>query len=163
MSDRAMKATEAAVSMLIPDVINLYLKSKSAEQVIAELHGALATNNAVIDPSRLLDELLVRHAMGSSCLDQEVALPHVRTLAVKRLVFAVGRSQSGVAFDAEHPSIRLILVIGVPPAATAEYLRWVAQLARTLRSSSARSALMSASDADAFNAAWALCQSTTKA
>lgn len=148
--------------MLIPDVINLDLKSKSAEQVIAELHRGLATNDAVSDSSRLLDELLVRHARGSSCLDDEVALPHVRTQFVKRIVFAVGRSQSGVAFDAEHPAIRLIFLIGVPTAATAEYLRWVAQLARTLRNPNSRSALMSASDAGAFKAAWARCQPTEK-
>jgi len=154
MSDRATNTTGASVSMLIPDVINLDLKAKSAEQAIAELHGGLATNNAVIDSSRLIDEFLIRHAMGSSCLDHEVALPHVRTLAVKRIVFAAGRSQSGLAFDAEHPAIRLVFLIGVPTAATAEYLRWVARLARTLRSPSYRSALINASDADAFNAAW---------
>lgn len=121
-----------------------------------QLHKSVASVEGVLDDTRFLRDLLSRQALGANCLDHEIALPHVRTPAVRRIVLAVGRSSSGIAFDAEHPAIRLVFLIGVPSAATAEYLRWVAQLASTLRTASLRRALLNASNEEEFRSFWNL-------
>ena len=151
-----MNSSISPADILRPDVINLDLAAKTADEAIVELHTQLPTSDAIIDVPQFLHALVTRQALGSNCLDHEIALPHVRTLAVSRIVLAIGRSKLGVRFDAEHPAIRLIFLIGVPAALTSEYLRWVAQLARTLRSPSLRQALLHASTPEAFNELWTL-------
>lgn len=60
----------------------------------------------VEDADRLLVDLLERHAIGSICLDGEIAIPHARSRAVSRFVLGVGRSHEGIDFGDGHSSIR---------------------------------------------------------
>jgi mannitol/fructose-specific phosphotransferase system IIA component (Ntr-type) len=49
-----------------------------------------------------------------------------------------------VAFDAEHPRVRLVFLIGTPKEAAADYLKLVASLSRRLKSAATRKALLAA-------------------
>lgn len=149
-----MNASISTPSVLHPDVINLDLAARTAPEAFTELSDGLSHRDGMTDPARFLSDLLARQAMGGNCLDLEIALPHVRTPAMKRIVLAVGRSHSGVWFDPEHPAIRLIFLIGVPTGATTEYLRWVALLARALRRPGLRQGLLAAPTAEAFREVW---------
>lgn len=137
---------------LKPDGINLGLTAKTGPEAITELHAGLRTRSAVADSPLFLRELLARHRVGSNCLDQEIALPHARTAAVSQFVFAIGRSSAGIFFDEQHPSVRLVLLVGVPVDAVTEYLRWTAHFVRTLRSLSVREALLTTPNPEAFDA-----------
>ena len=150
-----MNVSFSTADILRPDVINLDLEGRIASEVIAELHRELSRCEAVNDPRRFLAELLARQLLGGNCIDREIALPHVRTQSVDRIVLGVGRSASGVSFDSDHPAVRLIFLIGVPAGATAEYLRWVSMLARRLRTPSVRQALLGAISLNEFNEVWA--------
>ena len=150
-----MDTAFSATDILQPDAINLNLVGKNATDAIKELHAEFRQNVAISDGALFLRELLARQALGSNCLDQEVALPHVRTLAVKRIVLAVGRSGSGVVFDETHPSIRLIFLVGVPTAAASEYLRCVALLARMLHNPALRKTFFDATTPNEFRSTWA--------
>jgi PTS system fructose-specific IIC component len=150
-----MDTTFTATDILQPEAINLNVIAKNATDALKELHAGLSQSAAITDNALFLRELLARQALGSNCLDQEVALPHVRTLAAKRIVLAVGRSGPGVAFDETHPSIRLIFLVGVPTAAASEYLRCVALLARMLRNPSLRKTFFEAMTPDEFRSVWA--------
>jgi len=137
------------------DRIDLGLASTAAPEALAELNRQLADCTAVTDAPLFLDELLARHALGACCLDQEIAIPHARTTAVKRLVIAVGRSQAGVHFDPKYERIRLIFLIGVPPGLAEEYLKTVAQLTRMVRDRTLRNGLLAAERVTDFEALWA--------
>ena len=150
-----MDTTFTATDILQPEAINLNLLATDATDALKELYAAFGQSAAITDSPRFLRELLARQALGANCLDQEVALPHVRTLAVKRIVLAVGRSRVGVAFDETHPAIRLIFLVGVPTAAASEYLRCVALLARMLRNPSLRKTFFDATTPDEFRSVWA--------
>jgi mannitol/fructose-specific phosphotransferase system IIA component (Ntr-type) len=60
-----------------------------------------------------------------------VAFPHARTDSVRALLLAIGICPEPVVFG--DTPIRLILLIGVPKAAIAEYLDLTSFLARHLR------------------------------
>lgn len=136
-----------------PDVVLLDLPGGSGEEAIRALHGRLAAESeAVADAPRFLDELLERTRIAPVCIAEDIALPHARTDAVRRLVLGVARTQGGFAFDAGHPRVQLVFLIGTPKSAVTEYLRVVAALTRLLRPASARTALMAAADEAEFRA-----------
>jgi mannitol/fructose-specific phosphotransferase system IIA component (Ntr-type) len=60
-----------------------------------------------------------------------VAFPHARTDSVRALVLGIGICPEPVVFG--DTPVRLILLIGVPKAAIAEYLDLTSFLARHLR------------------------------
>ena len=126
-----------------PDVLALELRAASGEAAIAELHGHLGSGaGAIDDEPRFLADLLERSRLASVCIADELAMPHARTAAVDRMVLAVGRCAQPVAFDAEHPRVRLIFLIGTPKDAAGDYLKLVAGLSRRLKSAATRKALL---------------------
>ncbi len=141
--------------MLNLDLIELNLAARSAPEALAEMNHALSGCPAVANEPELLRALLERHALGDTCLDQQVAIPHARTAAVDRVVVAVGRSAGGVYFNPEADRVRLIFLIGVPPGMAGEYLKTVAQIARIVRDRSLRRHLLEVSVAEDFLAYWA--------
>lgn len=139
-----------------PDCIALDLSAKSGEEAIRALHGQLGSaDGAVIDEPRFLADLLERASLASVCIADAIALPHARTTAVGRLVLAIGRSKQGIAFDAAHPAVRLVFLIGVPKIAVTDYLQLVAALARMLKNSAVRQGLLAASTEEEFLASLA--------
>lgn len=128
-----------------PDALALELRATSGEAAIAELHAQLGSGaGAINDEPRFLAELLERSRLASVCIAEEIAIPHARTSAVNRMVLAVGRLAQPVAFDAEHPRVRLVFLIGTPKEAAADYLKLVASLSRRLKSAATRKALLAA-------------------
>ena len=131
----------------------LDLPAASGEAAVRLLHERLvATTDAIIDPPRFLGDITARMQVASICIAAEIALPHARTDAVARMVLAVGRAEQGIAFDAEHPHVRLVFLIGTPKAAVPEYLQAVAALSRLLRHPLTRAGLHAAPDEAEFRA-----------
>lgn len=91
-----------------------------------------------------MKDLLERFTLSSVCISEDVAMPHARTTAVSRIVLGVARTAAPVAFDAEHPAVRLIFLIGTPKAAVTDYLQAVAALSRMLKNRVTRAALLAA-------------------
>jgi mannitol/fructose-specific phosphotransferase system IIA component (Ntr-type) len=137
------------------DCIDLEMQARDGAGAIRELHEQVCAARAVRAPALLLDDLLARHRVGSSCLDQEVALPHTRTLAVDDFVFGVGRSAHGMIFDSEHRSIRLVVLVAAPAGAVQEYLQFTVELARRLRDPQLRRQLHEAATPAEFKTIWA--------
>ncbi len=143
--------TKPADFIADPDVVLLDLAAATGEDAVRSLHAALAARSGLVtDAPRFLTELLDRMRLSPVTIAEDVALPHARTDAVSRLVLAVARMAAGVAFDAEHPGVRLVFLIGTPRDAVTEYLRVVAALTRRLRDPAARSGLMTATDENEF-------------
>ncbi len=151
-----MMALDSSPRRFAPDFTSLNLAAGNSHDAIRELHSGLCRHESVGSSDEFLKALMNRHALGMNCIDSVVALPHARTPAVNRIVFAIGRSPMGVYFDKQHPSIRLVLLVGAPIDAVTEYLRWTAHLVRALRSCAVRDALLNAADREAFNAVCSL-------
>ena len=142
-----------------PDVVVTDLRAASGEEAIRALHQRLRASTPDVEDSELfLKDLLERAALSSVCIADDVALPHARTASVKRIVLAVARTVAPVAFDPEHPGVRLIFLIGTPKAAVTEYLQTVAALSRLLKNRETRTALLAAGTEADFRAVLARAQ-----
>jgi mannitol/fructose-specific phosphotransferase system IIA component (Ntr-type) len=136
-----------------PDVVLLDVQARSGEDAVRVLHERLtAENPAVTDPARFLDDVFERMRIASVCVSDDIALPHARTNAVTQLTMAVGRARDGVSFDADHPQVHLIVLMGTPKDAVGDYLRTVAALSRVLRHPPTRAGLMAAQNEEEFRA-----------
>ena len=135
------------------------LRVNSGDEAIRALHQRLrAATPEVRDADLFMRDLLERAALSSVCIADDVALPHARTTAVGRIVLAVARTAEAVAFDAEHPRVRLVFLIGTPKAAVSEYLQTVAALSRMLKKATTRAALLGAPTEAEFRAVLARTQ-----
>lgn len=136
-----------------PDAVLLDLDAGSGEEAVRALHERLAgATNAVMDGPKFLTDVVTRMRLGPVCVADRIAMPHARSTAVDRLVLGIGRSIRGIPFDAEHPRVGLVFLIGTPKDAVAEYLQAVANLARWLRDAARRAALFAAPDEETFRA-----------
>ena len=136
-----------------PDLVVPEMEARNAENAIVALHARLSVaTSAVKDTPAFLSSLLQRARLASVAIAEDVAIPHARTDAVERLVLAVARSSEGIAFDAAHPRIRLIFLIGVPRPQVTEYLQLVAAISRLVRTDGAKAALLASHSEDELRA-----------
>ncbi len=131
----------------------LNLVANSREAAITALHAQLAKSPAVKDAPQFLVGLLERAMLAPVCIATDVALPHARTTAVERVVIGVARvAAPGVGFDAEHPAVRLIFMVGTPKQQVEEYLLSVAAITRLLKTEGVRAGLLAAKTEAEFTA-----------
>lgn len=136
-----------------PDALILDLAANSREAALCALHAQLAKSPEVTDAPQFLHGLLERAMLAPVCIAADVALPHARTAAVKRVVMGVARvAAPGVGFDAEHPHVRLIFMVGTPKHQVEEYLLAVAAITRLLKTEGVRAGLLAAKTEAEFRA-----------
>lgn len=129
------------------------VEPNSRPAVLRALHGALSAVPGVNDSARFLRDLQERARVASVCIAADVALPHARTAAVDRLMLGVARiKEPGVAFDEDHPAVRLVFMIGTPRLQVEGYLKLVSALSRVLRKEGLRAALLAAATEEEFRA-----------
>jgi mannitol/fructose-specific phosphotransferase system IIA component (Ntr-type) len=78
--------------------ITLEIQSADSAGALREVAGLLEGHPDVIDFAGFYRDLLARERLDSTCLGNEIAVPHARTENVSRIVMAVGRSTRGVLF-----------------------------------------------------------------
>ena len=136
-----------------PDAVALDLEAGTGEAVVGLLHRRLTeVSDAISNAPDFLREVIQRMRVAPVCIADDVALPHARTDAVSRIVIGVARTKNPVPFDAGHPGVRLIFLIGTPKNEVTGYLRVVARLSRLLRNPVIRAGLYSATDEAEFRA-----------
>ena len=134
----------------------LDLKVGSGVAAVETLHQRLVSDNeAVRNASQFLADVRARMLLAPVCLSGELALPHARTDAVSKMIVGIARTAGPLSFDAEHPGVRFIFLIGTPKAAVTEYLQAVAALSRFFRNPAARERLLAARDETEFRAVFA--------
>jgi mannitol/fructose-specific phosphotransferase system IIA component (Ntr-type) len=107
------------------------VRGKTDTAAIDELLSSLRNHPDVLEPLALRSAVLQRQKVDPPLLPMGIAFPHARTDSVRALVLAIGICPEPVVFG--DTPVRLILLIGVPKAAIAEYLDLTSFLARHLR------------------------------
>src|SRR5438874_3105149 len=120
-------------SLLDPARIALHVQSTKRTGALREIAGLLDGSSDVTNFQGFYDELLARDRLDTTCLGHSVALPHARTEHVKKIVLAVGRSDTGIPFDAKGEIVRLFFVLGTPKTKPGDYLAIVSALCKILK------------------------------
>lgn len=136
--------------LLDPARITLAVQSTKRTTALNEVARLLETHPDVANFQGFYNELLARERLDTTCLGNEVALPHARTEHVKKIVLAVGRSDAGVLFENSNQTVRLMFVLGTPKSNPTDYLILVGALCRLIKDAPHREALLAAPTPEAF-------------
>jgi mannitol/fructose-specific phosphotransferase system IIA component (Ntr-type) len=137
-------------SLLNSSRISLHVQGTRRTVALNEVARLLENHPDVANFPGFYDELLARDRLDTTCLGNAIALPHARTEHVKQIVLAVGRSDSGIPFDANGEIVKLFFVLGTPKSKPGDYLAVVSSLCKLLRDPGDRAALLAASTPEAF-------------
>jgi mannitol/fructose-specific phosphotransferase system IIA component (Ntr-type) len=137
-------------SLLSPQHVNLSLESTKRTAALNEVARLLENDPNVANFQGFYNELLARERLDTTCLGNEIALPHARTEHVKKIVVAVGRSSNGVLFENSNQNVRLLFVLGTPKSNPGDYLMLVGSLCRLIKEPAQREALFVAATPEEF-------------
>jgi len=113
--------------------ISLNLEVRTKIETIEKMLVLCSRSGGVVSINDARQALLAREKVGTSGLENGIALPHCRTEAVDRLVCAVGISREGIDFGAaDGLPAKIIIMILIPPSVTTEYNHLVACLLKAL-------------------------------
>jgi mannitol/fructose-specific phosphotransferase system IIA component (Ntr-type) len=129
------------------------VRAKTEIEAIDELLSSLRGHPDLTDPTALRAAVLQRQKVDPPLLPMGIAFPHARTDSVRSLILGIGICPEPIAFA--DMDVRLILLIGVPKPAIAEYLDLTSFLVRHLRNQSVLDRLMTATDVAKFLEAFA--------
>ncbi len=142
--------TARVSELLDPARIVLQLQSTKRTAALHEVAKLLVAHPDVANFEGFYQELLARERLDTTCLGNEVALPHARTEHVKKIVLAVGRSDPGVLFENSNQTVRLLFVLGTPKSNPGDYLMLVGSLCRLIKDEAHRAALLATTTPEAF-------------
>jgi mannitol/fructose-specific phosphotransferase system IIA component (Ntr-type) len=136
--------------LLDPARITLDVRSTESTDALREVAGLLEGHPDVTDFAGFYRDLLARERLDSTCLGNEIALPHARTENVSRIVMAVGRSTRGVPFENGRQTVRLMFVLGTPTSDPGGYLQLLGGLCRIFKDPANRAAFLAAATPEEF-------------
>ena len=133
--------------LLVPELVFPAVAAPRKEDALALVIPPLCAHRPELDRRRLTAALFARERLLGTALADGVAIPHARVAGLGRMVAALGRSQSGIAWDAQdgRPT-HLFVVLVVPEEAHGVHLKLLAAAARLLRHPGCRARLMQAPD-----------------
>jgi mannitol/fructose-specific phosphotransferase system IIA component (Ntr-type) len=135
--------------LLDPARIQLQVKNTKRTSALNEVAQLLAPHPDVLNFDGFYAELLARDRLDTTSLGHGFAVPHARTDHVKQIVLAVGRSDSGIAFEAGE-TVRMMFMLGTPKARPGDYLQVLSTLCRLLKDPANRQAFLEAPTPEAF-------------
>lgn len=134
--------------VLRPEYIWSALSSTNKDAVIKELARSIAGVVKNISEDTLVKILLEREQLGSTGIQDGIAIPHGKLPGLEKIVIACGRSIEGVNFDAHDAKpTYLFFVLLAPESAAGLHLKILARLSKLLKEPSFRDKLMKANDA----------------
>ena len=136
--------------LLDPSRIVLAVQSTRRTTALNEVARLLDGHPAVVNYGGFYNELLARDRLDTTCLGNQIALPHARTEHVSDLVLAIGRSPDGVVFEKDGQTVRLLFVLGTPKSNAMAYLQVVSTLCKIFKHPANREALLAAPTPAAF-------------
>ncbi|HEY8933243.1 MAG TPA: PTS sugar transporter subunit IIA [Rariglobus sp.] len=137
-------------SLLDPSRILLQVQSTKRTVALNEVARLLEGHADVTNFQGFYNELLARERLDTTCLGNEIALPHARTEHVKKIVMAVGRSDAGVHFENSNQTVKLLFVLGTPKSNPTDYLQVVSALCKIFKDPANRDALLAAATPEQF-------------
>jgi PTS system nitrogen regulatory IIA component len=138
------------IDFLAPDAVMPALAGASKAEVLAEMASFLAgrqSSGQAIDARVLLGALEERERLASTAIGDGIAIPHGKLATVDRVVGALGRSTTGIGFDAiDGKPTHLVFMLVTPADAAGMHLQALARLSVLFRSSGFRQRLLAAPD-----------------
>ncbi len=132
------------IDLLAPERI-VDLKSTDKSGAISEMLDALALAPQVKDRKALEAAIRERESILSTGIGLGLAVPHAKIASVTDFVMALGRSRSGIDFDAiDGKPVHIAVMIGAHETQKDQYVRVLAKVAHLLKREEIRRKIISA-------------------
>jgi mannitol/fructose-specific phosphotransferase system IIA component (Ntr-type) len=136
-------------SLLRREAIIVPIKNYDKKLLIEELLDAAGATGEILDRTKALQALLDREALGSTGLENGLAIPHARTNAVNGIVMALGVAPQGIDFQsADGRPCNLFFLLLASEEYTTTYVQVLAQIVRLNQLTEFRSSALKASSAE---------------
>jgi mannitol/fructose-specific phosphotransferase system IIA component (Ntr-type) len=130
-----------------PGLIVPQLRGQDAASVIQELSHALQREKRVPDLLPFYHAALNREFMVGTDMEAGMAFPHARLPVLKEVSFALGRSDTPLAWGTRVTrSVRLVFLMAVPATDSTQYLLLISGLARLAKDNRLMEILYAARD-----------------
>lgn len=142
------------LALILPD-----LAATNKKETLLELASAVRAEYPLLSATDLRDILLEREALGSTGIDEGIAIPHGKIGGIGEIILCFGRSRRGIAFDApDGKPTHLFFLLVAPTDAASRYLSGLARLSRFLKNPQVRSRLLLAADREELAEILAECE-----
>ncbi len=137
------------VQLVEEDVIKVSLEATNKVDIIGELVQILIDAKKINDYNKVCDAVLAREDMGSTGLENGIAVPHAKTDAIDKLTLAIGTIPQGVDFDSVdgEPS-KIFFLMLAPPNQSGPHILALSEIARLAKSKSLLNLISQATSAD---------------
>lgn len=130
---------------LAPDAAIVDLQARTRWSAIHEILQSFRDHPAIKDLQRWEDDIVRREKLQpTDIMNEGIAFPHARTNAVREIIWGIGISKAGIPFRSADSLVHIIVLIGIPETMIREYLEFMGQLTRLLRSHGVIDELMTA-------------------
>lgn len=124
-----------------PKLLVPRLLGERQEDVIVELAKRLQSAERIENAGRFVQALMAQESLAAAVLG-DVAFPHARGRAVKKLSFALGLSQQGIRWGVgRSPVVHTVVLFAVPLSEGQTYLSLVVTFSSFMKDETAFSAL----------------------
>jgi len=135
----------ALIDLIDESVIRVPLVSGTKEELIREMVQVLVDAGRIENAQACLDAVFEREALGSTGLENGIAVPHAKTTAVSELAIAIGIAPEGVEFAAlDGKPSQLFFLLLAPPDQSGPHIEALAEIARLTKSAAFCRTLLSA-------------------
>ena len=141
------------VDILTKDQILTDLRATNRWEAIDELIDNLVTTGKIQAQHRdaIVAVVRKREQSMSTGIGFGIGIPHASTDLIAEVVGALGRSKTGVNFDAlDNQPVNLVMLFLVPQGQFQKHLHTLANIAKLLHKADFRQALEQATDAEAM-------------
>jgi len=136
----------ALIDKITENVVKVPLESTTKPEVLKELLHLLVINGQVRDEASVYASLLDRESLGSTGLENGIAVPHTKTAAVNDLQIAIGIAPDGIEFQALDGGLsKLFFMILAAPDQSGRHIEALSEIAGMSRSTAFLRALVAAS------------------
>ena len=127
----------ALIDLITEDVVKVPLKSTTKPEILKELVDVLVQAGRIANPEQVIDALQKREDLGSTGLENGIAVPHCKTEAVDTLTMAIGIAPQGLDFEAldGNPSTLFFCMLA-PPDQSGPHIEALSEIARLTQSQS---------------------------
>jgi fructose-specific phosphotransferase system IIA component len=136
------------IDLINEEVVKVPLASSTKPDVIRELTEVLVSAGKISNLDEVLDALMARESLGSTGLENGIAVPHAKTNEVAAVTLAIGVAPQGIDFAAldGQPS-KLFFLMLAPPDQSGPHIEALAEIARATQSQAFCRALLASKNA----------------
>lgn len=138
--------------IITPERVAAQVHVTSKKRVLETISHIIANNSATsLSATEIFDSLIARERLGTTAIDNGVAIPHGRLKNNAQTIGAFVQLSEGIDCDAlDRKDVQLLFALLVPEESTEEHLQLLARLAQMFSDAQLREQLRTASDSQAL-------------